>query len=125
MTKLNPSSSPSGPPLLSGPPTLTDIHQIFTLKWVTRIYFYYCFLERRQLRLHALDQLFKFFSRPKVLKSAICFGYLSLDWILATKPHDLSTLAYKDKYLKQYKATWLCTAFDSFNCSANQILDFL
>ena len=30
MTKLNPSSSPSGPPLLSGPPTLTDIHQIFT-----------------------------------------------------------------------------------------------
>ena len=30
--KLNPSSSPSGPPLLSGPPTLIDIHQIFTGK---------------------------------------------------------------------------------------------
>ena len=28
--KLNPSPSPSGPPLLSGPPTLIDIHQIFT-----------------------------------------------------------------------------------------------
>ena len=30
ISKLNPSSSPSGLPLLSGPPTLTDIHQIFT-----------------------------------------------------------------------------------------------
>eukprot|EP00964_Phaeocystis_antarctica_P001174 scaffold635_cov53-Phaeocystis_antarctica.AAC.4 len=32
MTEYNPAPSPSGcHPLLSGPPTLTDIHQIFTL----------------------------------------------------------------------------------------------
>eukprot|EP00964_Phaeocystis_antarctica_P067670 scaffold40955_cov101-Phaeocystis_antarctica.AAC.1 len=30
MTEHNPAPSPSGHPLLSGPPTLTDIHQIFT-----------------------------------------------------------------------------------------------
>eukprot|EP00964_Phaeocystis_antarctica_P113185 scaffold77257_cov65-Phaeocystis_antarctica.AAC.1 len=30
MTEYNPAPSPSGHPLLSGPPTLTDIHQIFT-----------------------------------------------------------------------------------------------
>eukprot|EP00964_Phaeocystis_antarctica_P150386 scaffold117780_cov39-Phaeocystis_antarctica.AAC.1 len=32
MTEHNPAPSPSGHPLLSGPPTLTDIHQIFTSK---------------------------------------------------------------------------------------------
>ena len=32
MTEHNPAPSPSGHPLLSGPPTLTDIHQIFTLR---------------------------------------------------------------------------------------------
>jgi hypothetical protein len=31
MTKYNPAPSPSGHPLLSGPPTLNDIHQIFTV----------------------------------------------------------------------------------------------
>ena len=30
MTEHNPAPSPSGHPLLSAPPTLTDIHQIFT-----------------------------------------------------------------------------------------------
>ena len=30
MTEYNPAPSPSGHPLLSGPPTLNDIHQIFT-----------------------------------------------------------------------------------------------
>ena len=30
MTEYNPAPSPSGHPLLSGPPTLIDIHQIFT-----------------------------------------------------------------------------------------------
>merc|ERR1719272_727404 len=30
MTEHNPAPSPSGHPLLSGPPTFTDIHQIFT-----------------------------------------------------------------------------------------------
>ena len=29
MTEYNPAPSPSGHPLLSGPPTLNDIHQIF------------------------------------------------------------------------------------------------
>ena len=33
MTEQNPAPSPSGHPPLSGPPTLTDIHQIFT--WYT------------------------------------------------------------------------------------------
>eukprot|EP00964_Phaeocystis_antarctica_P003296 scaffold1753_cov90-Phaeocystis_antarctica.AAC.3 len=31
MTEHNPAPSPSGHPLLSGPPTLSDIHQIFTV----------------------------------------------------------------------------------------------
>jgi hypothetical protein len=30
VTEHNPAPSPSGHPLLSGPPTLNDIHQIFT-----------------------------------------------------------------------------------------------
>jgi hypothetical protein len=30
VTEHNPAPSPSGHPLLSGPPTLSDIHQIFT-----------------------------------------------------------------------------------------------
>ena len=30
MTKYNPAPSPSGHPLLSGPPTLNDIHHVFT-----------------------------------------------------------------------------------------------
>eukprot|EP00964_Phaeocystis_antarctica_P136712 scaffold101175_cov45-Phaeocystis_antarctica.AAC.1 len=30
MTQHNPAPSPSGHPLLSGPPTLSDIHRIFT-----------------------------------------------------------------------------------------------
>ena len=33
MTEYNPAPPPSGHPLLSGPPTLTDIHQIFTRRW--------------------------------------------------------------------------------------------
>ena len=32
MTEYNPAPSPSGHPLLSGPPTLNDIHQIFTTR---------------------------------------------------------------------------------------------
>eukprot|EP00964_Phaeocystis_antarctica_P017628 scaffold9746_cov40-Phaeocystis_antarctica.AAC.1 len=31
MTEHNPAPSPSGHPLLSGPPTLNDIHKIFTI----------------------------------------------------------------------------------------------
>ena len=34
MTEHNPAPSPSGHPLLSGPPTLTDIHQIFTTQYL-------------------------------------------------------------------------------------------
>ena len=33
MTEHNPAPSPSSHPLLSCPPTVTDIHQIFTLFW--------------------------------------------------------------------------------------------
>ena len=36
-TEHNPGPSPSGHPLLSGPPTLTDIHQICSLEWVPRV----------------------------------------------------------------------------------------
>ena len=40
VTKLNPPSSPSGPPLLSGPPTYIDIHQIFIpfAVWVATVF---------------------------------------------------------------------------------------
>ena len=38
MTEHNPAPSPSGHPLLSGPPTLTDIHQIFTIYSTPEIY---------------------------------------------------------------------------------------
>eukprot|EP00964_Phaeocystis_antarctica_P000634 scaffold350_cov55-Phaeocystis_antarctica.AAC.3 len=37
MTEHNPAPSPSGHPLLSGPPTLTDIHQIFTHSLTRRL----------------------------------------------------------------------------------------
>ena len=36
MTEHNPAPSPSGHPLLSGRPTLTDIHQIFTYKFSSK-----------------------------------------------------------------------------------------
>ena len=36
-TEYNPAPSPSGHPLLSGPPTLTDIHQIFTTKYAGQL----------------------------------------------------------------------------------------
>ena len=35
VTKHNPAPSPSGHPLLSGPPTVTDIHQTFPLANIT------------------------------------------------------------------------------------------
>jgi len=41
VTEHNPAPSPSGHPLLSGPPTLNDIHQIFT----QLLFLSYAFLE--------------------------------------------------------------------------------
>ena len=38
MTEHNPAPSPAGHPLLSGPPTLTDIHQIFTASTTSRAF---------------------------------------------------------------------------------------
>jgi hypothetical protein len=39
VTEHNPAPSPSGHPLLSGPPTLNDIHQIFTIYLLSLLFF--------------------------------------------------------------------------------------